>query len=164
MKTIGVRLDVDPSDNLLGQIKQELLLFDKIGVVDLSIHLDSYQQVNKKLNNYTYEIAILLALKNNNHLFEISYQDLYDRSQNKDFGVYEASLESLASDLKTTYSKRTYIAWLTYISILMKFLDGRNGTDYIALIDRIFTEQSENTFKSNRSALVTVVIEKDAST
>lgn len=156
MKTIGVRFDVNPSDNLLGQIKQELLLFDKIGVVDLSRQLQTYEE----LNSFPDEFAFFSNLTNNNYLFEISYQDLYDRSKNKAFGVYEASLESLASDLKTTYSKRTYIAWLTCISILMKFLDGTNDTDYIPLIDRMFTEQSENIFKSNSSALVTVVIEK----
>lgn len=79
-----------PSDNLLGQLKQELLLFDKIGVIDLSCGLKTYQE----LNNYPDELAFFSALKNNNYLFELSYGELYEKSQNKTLAIMKPTLKN----------------------------------------------------------------------
>lgn len=156
MKTIGVRLDIHPSDNLFGQIKQELLLFDKIGVVDLSRQLQTYEE----LNSFPDEFAFFSNLINNNYLFDISHEDLYDSSFNKDFEIFKASLERLAPDLKGKFTNRNYLAWVTYFTILLKFLDDNNGNDYIPSIDKMYTEKIENTFKSDKTDLVSLVIEK----
>jgi hypothetical protein len=90
MKTIGVRMNLLPSDNLLGQLKQELLLFDKIGVIDLSRGLKTYQE----LNSYPDELAFFSALKNNNYLFELSYGDYMKRVKTKTLAIMKPTLKN----------------------------------------------------------------------
>lgn len=63
-------------------------------------------------------------------------------------------------EITKLYSNLSSFAWVSYISTLLNFLESEYGNDYVPSIDMTYIKNIENTFKSKKSNLVTLVIQK----
>lgn len=130
MKTIGIKVGVQIQDDLVDKLKQELLLFDKIGIVGLNLDrpIGIFEPVK---DNFDIESAInfLRTLQNDGYIISLSLENLINDSKNLDFTPIMPELLKLleqADKLVDVHHQAHRDYWARYYSFLKNFL---NSTD-----------------------------------
>ena len=162
MNIVGIKGRLHLKSNMIGQMKKDLLLFDKVGIIDLNLD-KPMGEIEPLGNAFDFEssVAFFKSLKQEEYLFEVSPNKLLVELDKIDRNPFMPELIKI--DEMLIHLKENGGSALAFIeskaiafSIVMNILYSQNNIQYVPLVEKIRFPKMPNSVKTD---VINLVIE-----